>query len=134
MEYKLFSEFITLQDLLKELGIIQSGGAIKGFLVEHTVLFNGEDEKRRGKKIRIGDIVTLPEQDLSITIAEPSQEELLEYNLAEEEKQRVAKIVKEMNQSLKKPAKQTPKKTKNSKFNTRPRKSGKGPAVKFPGT
>ena len=134
MEYKLFSEFITLQALLKELGIIQSGGAIKGFLVEHTVLFNGEDEKRRGKKIRIGDIVTLPEQDLSITIAEPSQEELLEYNLAEEEKQRVAKIVKEMNQSLKKPAKQTPKKTKNSKFNTRPRNSGKGPAVKFPGT
>ena len=62
MEYKLFSEFITLQALLKELGIIQSGGAIKGFLVEHTVLFNGEDEKRRGKKIRIGDIVTLPEQ------------------------------------------------------------------------
>ena len=31
MEYKLFEEFITLQALLKELGIIQSGGAIKSF-------------------------------------------------------------------------------------------------------
>ena len=34
MEYKLFEEFITLQALLKELGIIQSGGAIKSFLAE----------------------------------------------------------------------------------------------------
>lgn len=50
MIYKLFTEFITLQALLKELGIIQSGGAIKRFLAETTVLFNGEDEKRRGKK------------------------------------------------------------------------------------
>lgn len=30
MEYKLFDDYITLQALLKELGIIQSGGAIKG--------------------------------------------------------------------------------------------------------
>ena len=52
MEYKLFDDYITLQALLKELGIIQSGGAIKGYLAETTVLFNGQDEKRRGKKIR----------------------------------------------------------------------------------
>ena len=51
MEYKLFDDYITLQALLKELGIIQSGGAIKGYLAETTVLFNGQDEKRRGKKI-----------------------------------------------------------------------------------
>ena len=28
MEYKLFDEYITLQALLKEVGIIQSGGAV----------------------------------------------------------------------------------------------------------
>lgn len=138
MEYKLFSEFITLQALLKELGIIQSGGAIKGYLAQHTVLFNGEDEKRRGKKIRIGDTVTLLEQNLTITIIEPSQEELVEYTLAEDEKERIAKIVKEMNQTLKNSqkvsTKQNTKNTKNKKFNTRQTKSGKGPAVKFPGT
>ena len=50
MEYKLFDEYITLQALLKELSIIHSGGAIKGFLANNTVLFNGEDEKRRRKK------------------------------------------------------------------------------------
>ena len=43
MEYKLFDEYITLQALLKELSIIHSGGAIKGFLANNTVLFNGED-------------------------------------------------------------------------------------------
>ena len=44
MEYKLFDEYITLQALLKELSIIHSGGAIKGFLAKNTVLFNGEDK------------------------------------------------------------------------------------------
>ena len=39
MEYKLFDEYITLQALLKELSIIHSGGAIKGFLANNTVLF-----------------------------------------------------------------------------------------------
>lgn len=49
MEYKLFDGYITLQALLKELSIIHSGGAIKGFLANNVVLFNGEEEKRRGK-------------------------------------------------------------------------------------
>ncbi|KHD44597.1 S4 domain-containing protein YaaA [Streptococcus hongkongensis] len=134
MEYKLFSEFITLQALLKELGIIQSGGAIKSFLANHTVLFNGEDEKRRGKKIRIGDIITLPEQDLTITLLEPTPEELEDYKEAEEEKKRVAKIVKEMNQSLKSTKKTQGNKRKISNTKTRQTKSGKSTAVKFPGT
>ena len=50
MEFKLFDDYITLQALLKTTGILHSGGAIKGFLEENTILFNGEDEKRRGKK------------------------------------------------------------------------------------
>lgn len=37
MEYKLFEEFITLQALLKELGITHSGGAIKSFLSEQDL-------------------------------------------------------------------------------------------------
>lgn len=47
MNYKLFDDFITLQAILKELGIIQSGGAIKAFLQEKKSLLmvnqnNGE--------------------------------------------------------------------------------------------
>ena len=55
MDYKLFDEYITLQALLKEVGVIQSGGAIKSFLVENEVYFNGELETRRGKKLRVRD-------------------------------------------------------------------------------
>ena len=73
MKYKLFDEYITLQALLKEVGIIQSGGAIKSFLQKNKVYFKGELETRRGKKIRIGDIITLPNQKLEILLTVPNQ-------------------------------------------------------------
>ena len=79
MEYKLFDEYITLQALLKELSIIHSGGAIKGFLANNTVLFNGEDEKRRGKKLRYGDVITIPSEELEITIVAPTTNEIEEH-------------------------------------------------------
>ena len=43
------SEFITLGQLLKEEGIIPTGGAAKWFLREHEVKVNGEPEARRGR-------------------------------------------------------------------------------------
>ena len=73
MEYKLFDEYITLQALLKELSIIHSGGAIKGFLANNVVLFNGEEEKRRGKKLRYGDVITIQSEELEITIVVPTK-------------------------------------------------------------
>ena len=91
MKYKLFDEYITLQALLKEVGIIQSGGAIKSFLQKNKVYFNGELETRRGKKIRIGDIITLP-----------NQKERAEHDKELLEKKRVASLVKEMNKDIKK--------------------------------
>ena len=102
MEYKLFDEYITLQALLKELSIIHSGGAIKGFLANNTVLFNGEDEKRRGKKLRYGDVITIPSEKLEITIVAPTTNEIEEHQKEVAEKARVAAIVKKMNQDNKK--------------------------------
>ncbi|MGT2934977.1 S4 domain-containing protein YaaA [Streptococcus castoreus] len=102
MKYKLFTEFITLQALLKELSIIQSGGSIKAFLTETTVLYNGQDEKRRGKKIRIGDSILLPEKRITIDIIEPSPEEKEQFAVELAEKKRVATLVKKMNQANKK--------------------------------
>ena len=102
MEYKLFEEFITLQALLKELGIIHSGGAIKSFLAEHLVYFNGELENRRGKKVRIGDSIDIPDLKIHIILTQPSQEEQEEYLQEKLEKERVAKLVKEMNKTVKK--------------------------------
>lgn len=112
MEFKLFDDYITLQALLKTTGILHSGGAIKGFLEENTILFNGEDEKRRGKKIRVGDVITLPDHNTSITIVAPSAEEIKQHQEDQAEKERVAAIVKKLNQENKKNKKQvnTPKK------------------------
>ena len=94
MEYKLFDEYITLQSLLKELSIIHSGGAIKGFLANNTVLFNGEDEKRRGKKLRYGDVITIPSEELEITIVAPTTNEIEEHQKEVAEKARVAALLK----------------------------------------
>ena len=122
MEYKLFEEFITLQALLKELGIIHSGGAIKSFLAEHHVYFNGELENRRGKKVRIGDSIDIPDMKIQIILTQPSLEEQEEYLQEKIEKERVAKLVKEMNKTVKKkPTKRAPK----AKTKTAPRFPGR---------
>ncbi|BCK44451.1 S4 domain-containing protein YaaA [Streptococcus suis] len=110
MEFKLFDDYITLQALLKTTGILHSGGAIKGFLEENTILFNGEDEKRRGKKIRVGDVITLPDHNTSITIVAPSAEEIKQHQEDQAEKERVAAIVKKLNQENNKKQVKTPKK------------------------
>ena len=121
MDYKLFDEYITLQALLKEVGVIQSGGAIKSFLADHLVYFNGELENRRGKKIRIGDSIEIPDLKTQIILVKPTSEELEEFRLEKLEKERVAKLVKEMNKKVqKKPAK------KNQSTKTKP-------APRFPG-
>lgn len=120
MDYKLFDDFITLQALLKDLGIIQSGGAIKGFLAQETVLFNGEDEKRRGKKIRIGDRLEIPSQNIQIQVIAPSPQEIADYQDDQAEKERVAQLVKSLNKERKK---EVPK----------PQEGPKKP-IRFPGT
>ena len=122
MEYKLFEDFITLQALLKELGIIHSGGAIKSFLVEHLVYFNGELENRRGKKVRIGDSIDIPDMKIQIILTQPSLEEQKEYLQEKLEKERVAKVVKEMNKTVKK---KSTKKTPKAKTKTAPRFPGR---------
>ena len=91
MEYKLFEEFITLQALLKELGI----------------------------KIRIGDTIDIPKMKLHISIVQPSIDEQEEYKQENLEKERVAKLVKEMNKKVK------TKKTNQSQNKTAPRFPGR---------
>ncbi|MHA6260988.1 S4 domain-containing protein YaaA [Sporosarcina sp. CAU 1771] len=55
------TEFITLGQLLKMTNAISSGGMAKWFLEENTILVNDEKEQRRGKKLRDGDIIVIPE-------------------------------------------------------------------------
>ncbi|NEU32661.1 S4 domain-containing protein YaaA [bacterium LRH843] len=49
--------YITLGQVLKEAGIIDTGGMAKWYLSEHVVYVNGEEVNLRGKKLRPGDIV-----------------------------------------------------------------------------
>lgn len=131
MEYKLFDDYITLQALLKETGIIQSGGAIKTFLSEYPVLFNGEPENRRGKKLRVNDKISLPEQGIEINLTAPSQEEILQHQKEIAEKKRVAELVKAMNKDLKKSQTSKKEKRKNTGL-PKKQKTTKSP-VRFPG-
>lgn len=116
MNYKLFDDFITLQAILKELGIIQSGGAIKAFLQEKEVFVNGELEQRRGRKLRVNDKIDITELNIIITILQPSPAEIEEHHKEKEEKERVAKIVKQLNQQQKKQPTKTNKKEKAIRF------------------
>ena len=121
MNYKLFDEFITLQALFKELGIIQSGGAIKAFLHENQVEVNGKVETRRGRKLRVGDTIEVIGEKEVITLTEPSPEEIEDYQADKLEKERVTQLVKKLNQEQKKHSK-----TKKEENKRKP--------VRFPGT
>ncbi|MGT2846549.1 S4 domain-containing protein YaaA [Streptococcus massiliensis] len=101
MDYKLFNDYITLQSLLKELGIIQSGGAIKNFLVEKKVFVNDQLENRRGKKLRLGEHISIPELGVDIILTAPNNEEVSIYKEEQKEKKHVAKLVKQLNKSVK---------------------------------
>ena len=58
--------FITLGVLLKITGVIDTGGQAKFFLAENTVLVNGEEENRRGRKLYHGDLIQVGKQAFSI--------------------------------------------------------------------
>ena len=58
--------FITLGILLKIAGIIDTGGQAKFFLSENTVLVNGEEENRRGRKLYHGDSIQVQSQTFLI--------------------------------------------------------------------
>lgn len=130
MDYKLFDDYITLQALLKEIGIIQSGGAIKGYLAENTVLVNGVDEKRRGKKLRVDDQVNILSHDSLITLIKPSDDDVKQRQRDLVEKARVAELVKAMNKQHKTKSTQHAHKNKNHQSQPRSKKT----PVRFPGT
>ena len=56
---KVNTEFITLGQFLKLADVIQSGGMAKWFLSENDIFINGEQDQRRGRKLRVGDKVQI---------------------------------------------------------------------------
>ena len=54
-EFILKGEFIRLDDLLKNVGVVNTGGHAKIIIQEGEVKVNGEICTMRGKKLRSGD-------------------------------------------------------------------------------
>lgn len=108
-KYILFEEYITLGQVLKELGIISTGGQAKIFLAENegNIFYNGEAENRRGKKLRDGDLLEFPTFDLKVTFEQADADAIKEHEAEKVEEARVKAIVKKMNAENKttKPAK-----------------------------
>ncbi len=65
-EITIRTDYITLGQLLKFANVVIEGGDAKAYLASTKILVNGEDENRRGKKLRDGDVVELPSLVLKI--------------------------------------------------------------------
>jgi ribosome-associated protein YbcJ (S4-like RNA binding protein)/cold shock CspA family protein len=61
---------ITLGQLLKLAGLIDSGAEAKTFLRAEQVWVNGEPEARRGRKLTLDDVVRVGELELRLTSAD----------------------------------------------------------------
>ena len=63
---EIFGEYIQLDQILKKLDFISSGGETGMFLQSHSVLLNGQKVSEKRKKIRPGDILQIDEESYQI--------------------------------------------------------------------
>jgi ribosome-associated protein len=59
-QIQISTETITLGQFLKLADVIQTGGMAKWFLSEYEVYVNGEQDNRRGRKLKPNDEVSIP--------------------------------------------------------------------------
>ena len=69
LNYRLEDEYIRLDDLLKLNGCVDTGGQAKMLIQGGGVTLDGEVCTMRGKKLRGGEVVYVPEIDEEITVA-----------------------------------------------------------------
>jgi len=66
VEFKLTSEFIELNKLLKFEGLVYNGGEANTVITEKLVEVNGEIETRKRRKLRSGDSVMFENVEIKI--------------------------------------------------------------------
>ena len=59
-------EFIKLGQALKAAGLVESGVEAKEVIQDSKVLVNGEGDRRRGRKLYEGDVVSFENQTIEI--------------------------------------------------------------------
>jgi len=64
---EIYSDFVTLQQLLKLCNVISSGGQAKQYLASNTIIINGVNDNRRGRKLRVGDVIII-NNELCLTL------------------------------------------------------------------
>ncbi|MBQ6849327.1 MAG: RNA-binding S4 domain-containing protein [Clostridia bacterium] len=69
--FTLKAEFIRLDDLLKLTGCVQTGGMAKVLIQSGGVTLDGEVCTMRGKKLRGGEVIAIPELGEEITVVRP---------------------------------------------------------------
>jgi ribosome-associated protein len=68
IDIELKGEFIELNQLLKLAGVCDSGGAGKHLVASGAVSVDGVLELRKTAKIRVGQVVTLGDVEIRITV------------------------------------------------------------------
>lgn len=63
---EIFGEYIQLDQILKKLDFISSGGETGMFLQSHSILLNGQKVREKRKKIRPGDMLQIDEESYQI--------------------------------------------------------------------
>ena len=71
LTYQLEDEYIRLDDLLKLNGYVQTGGEAKVLIQAGGVTLDGEVCTMRGKKLRGGEVIAIPEDGEEITVVRP---------------------------------------------------------------
>jgi ribosome-associated protein len=66
MEFKLRSEFIELDNMLKALQLVASGAEAKQLILSGSIKINGEVETRIRRKLRAGDSVEFGQHRISL--------------------------------------------------------------------
>ena len=59
-------ESIRLGQFLKLANLVESGAAARPMIAEGLVRVNGETETRRGRQLRVGDVVTLSQRSVRV--------------------------------------------------------------------
>ena len=66
LEFQLRGEFVELNQLLKLVGVCDSGGAGKALVAEGLVSVDGQVESRKTAKIHAGQVVTLGDMQIRV--------------------------------------------------------------------
>jgi ribosome-associated protein len=64
--FRLEGEYIELNILLKLLALAPSGGVAKAMIAEGGVIVDGEIETRKTRKLRVGQVVRLGDEEIRI--------------------------------------------------------------------